>query len=230
MSDDFRPENIAWLVLLLPLLAAVAITLFTRRDGKFSSQISIAAVVLSFLVSCGLFLMFRESSLVNPGAMATADSLDKRFAREGLTGPLHCIPTIVKDNFLTYDLPTSAGSLALKDWRPTHDAFLVKRVRAAGAIVLAKSNMAELAFSPNETVSSVLPGYSRNPYALDRVTAGSSGGTAAAVASNFGAVGLGTDTGNSIRGPSSHQARRARSGFITARTPAPTSRCPRSRR
>ena len=144
--------------------------------------------------------------LVNPGAMATADSLDKRFAREGLTGPLHCIPTIVKDNFLTYDLPTSAGSLALKDWRPTHDAFLVKRVRAAGAIVLAKSNMAELAFSPNETVSSVLPGYSRNPYALDRVTAGSSGGTAAAVASNFGAVGLGTDTGNSIRGPSSHQA------------------------
>ena len=144
--------------------------------------------------------------LVNPGAMATADSLDQRFAREGLTGPLHCIPTIVKDNFLTYDLPTSAGNLALRDWRPTHDALLVKRVRAAGAIVLAKSNMAELAFSPNETVSSVLPGYSRNPYALDRVTAGSSGGTAAAVASNFGAVGLGTDTGNSIRGPSAHQA------------------------
>ena len=72
--------------------------------------------------------------------------------------------------------------------------------------MLAKSNMAEFAFSPYETVNSILPGYTRNPYALDRVTAGSSGGTAAAVAANFGAIGLGTDTGNSIRGPSSHQA------------------------
>ena len=70
--------------------------------------------------------------------------------------------------------------------------------------MLAKSNMAEFAWSPFETVSSLLPGYTRNPYALDRVPAGSSGGTAAAVAANFGAVGLGTDTGNSIRGPSSH--------------------------
>jgi len=72
--------------------------------------------------------------------------------------------------------------------------------------VLAKSNMDEFAFSPYETVSSILPGYTRNPYSLYRVTAGSSGGTAAAVAASFGAVGLGSDTGNSIRGPSSHQA------------------------
>jgi Asp-tRNA(Asn)/Glu-tRNA(Gln) amidotransferase A subunit family amidase len=86
-----------------------------------------------------------------------------------------------------------------------HDAFMVRRIREAGAIVLAKSNMAEFAFSPIETVSSILPGYSKNPYALDRVTAGSSGGTAAAVAANLGEVGLGTDTGNSIRGPSGHQ-------------------------
>ena len=89
---------------------------------------------------------------------------------------------------------------------PLHDAFQVQRIKAAGAIVLAKSNMAEFAFSPYETVNSVLPGYTKNPYALDRVTAGSSGGTAAAVAANFGEVGLGTDTGNSIRGPSSHNA------------------------
>ena len=86
------------------------------------------------------------------------------------------------------------------------DAFQVARVKAAGAIVLAKSNMAEWAFTPYETVSSILPGYTKNPYALDRVTAGSSGGTAAAVAASFGTVGLGSDTGNSIRGPSSHQA------------------------
>jgi Asp-tRNA(Asn)/Glu-tRNA(Gln) amidotransferase A subunit family amidase len=144
--------------------------------------------------------------VVHPGALAAADSLDRRFAREGQVGPLHCIPVIVKDNFETWDLPTSAGSLALRDWRPNRDAFLVRRVREAGALVIAKSNMAEWAFSPYETVGSALPGYTRNPYALDRVTAGSSGGTAAAVAANFGAVGLGTDTGNSIRGPSAHQA------------------------
>ena len=79
-------------------------------------------------------------------------------------------------------------------------------MKEAGAIVLAKSNMAEWAFTPYETVSSILPGYTKNPYALDRVTAGSSGGTAAAIAANFGAIGLGSDTGNSIRGPASHQA------------------------
>jgi Asp-tRNA(Asn)/Glu-tRNA(Gln) amidotransferase A subunit family amidase len=144
--------------------------------------------------------------VVNPQALAVADSLDRRFAREGLTGPLHCVPMIVKDNFETADLPTTAGSLALEGWRPTRDATMVARVRAAGAIVLAKSNMAEWAFTPYETVSSILPGYTKNPYALDRVTAGSSGGTAAAVAASLGEVGLGTDTGNSIRGPSSFQA------------------------
>jgi amidase len=144
--------------------------------------------------------------VVNPNALRVADSLDRRFAREGITGPLHCIPVIVKDNFETVDLPTTAGSLSLQGFVSNKDAFQVRRIREAGAIVLAKSNMAEFAFSPYETVNSILPGYTRNPYALDRVTAGSSGGTAAAVASSFGEVGLGTDTGNSIRGPSAHNA------------------------
>ena len=144
--------------------------------------------------------------VVNPDALAVADSLDARFRRAGPVGPLHCVPMIVKDNFETADLPTTAGSLSLRGFVSATDAFQVRRVRAAGAIVLAKSNMAEFAFSPYETVSSILPGYTKNPYALDRVTAGSSGGTAAAVAANLGEVGLGTDTGNSIRGPSSHQA------------------------
>src|SRR5207302_2254107 len=104
------------------------------------------------------------------------------------------------------DMPTTAGSLSLEGMTAGKDAFMVKRVRAAGAVMIAKSNMAEFAFSPYETVNSILPGYSRNPYDTSRVTAGSSGGTAAAVAASFGAVGLGSDTGNSIRGPSSHQA------------------------
>lgn len=144
--------------------------------------------------------------VVNAAALATADSLDARYRRAGPTGPLHCIPMIVKDNFETTDLQTTAGSLALKGWLPRRDATMVARIRAAGAIVLAKSNMNEWAFSPYETVNSILPGYTKNPYVLDRVTAGSSGGTAAAVADNEGTVGLGTDTGNSIRGPSAHTA------------------------
>jgi amidase len=144
--------------------------------------------------------------LVNPDAAKEAAELDRRFAQSGLTGPLHCVPMIVKDNFETRGLRTTNGALAFASYIPAEDAFLVKRIKEAGALVLAKSNMAEWAFSPFETVSSILPGYTKNPYALDRVTAGSSGGTAAAVAASLGLAGLGTDTGNSIRGPSSHQA------------------------
>jgi amidase len=144
--------------------------------------------------------------LVNPEVRKEAAELDRRFAQSGLTGPLHCVPMIVKDNFETKGLRTTDGALALASFIPKQDAFLVQRVKEAGALVLAKSNMAEWAFSPYETVSSILPGYTHNPYALDRVTAGSSGGTAAAIAASFGLVGLGSDTGNSIRGPSSHQS------------------------
>lgn len=144
--------------------------------------------------------------VLNPDAEKEADELDRRFAPAGPTRPLDCVPMIVKDNFETKGMQTSDGALAFAGYLPENDAFLVKRVKEAGAIVLAKSNMAEWAFSPYETVNSILPGYTRNPYALDRVTAGSSGGTAAAVAASMGLVGLGSDTGNSIRGPSSHQA------------------------
>src|SRR5580698_757048 len=144
--------------------------------------------------------------VLNPDATKEADELDRRFAQSGLTGPLHCVPMIVKDNFETAGLQTTDGALAFAGYKPKQDATLVARVKAAGAIVLAKSNMAEWAFSPVETVSSILPGYTKNPYALDRVTAGSSGGTAAAIAASFGLVGFGSDTGDSIRGPSSHQS------------------------
>ncbi len=144
--------------------------------------------------------------ITNPEALKQADAMDQRFKQAGLSGPLHCIPTIVKDNFETIGLQSANGSLALAGFVSNKDAFQVRKIKDAGAIVIAKSNMAEWAFTPNETLSSILPGYTKNPYALDRVTAGSSGGTAAAVAASFGTVGLGSDTGNSIRGPSSHQA------------------------
>jgi amidase len=145
--------------------------------------------------------------LTNPRAMARADSLDTALRRTGeLTGPLHGIPFIVKDNFDTHDMPTTGGSASLEGSMPADDAFQVRRIREAGAIVLAKSNLAEFAFTALETVGSMLPGFTFNPYALNRVTAGSSGGTAAAVSANMGLIGLGSDTGNSIRGPSSHNA------------------------
>jgi amidase len=143
--------------------------------------------------------------LLNPEALADADRLDAEFKRTHALRPLHGIVVIVKDNYDTKGLQTTGGSLAMKGVVPTTDAFMVKRLREAGAIVLGKSNMAEWAFSPYLTESSIA-GITRNPYALDRVPAGSSGGTAAAVAASLGEVGLGTDTGNSIRGPSSHNA------------------------
>jgi amidase len=144
--------------------------------------------------------------MTNPEALKTADDLDRRFRQSGPVGPLHCVPVLVKDNFETLDMPTTAGSLALKDMMTGKDAFVVKRLREAGAVMIAKSNMAEFAFSPVETVNSILPGYTRNPYDTSRVTAGSSGGSAAGTAANFAAFGLASDTGDSIRGPAAHQA------------------------
>jgi amidase len=144
--------------------------------------------------------------LVNPEALSVADDLDRRYKQSGLVGAMHCVPTLVKDNFETRDMPTSAGSLSLKGMTTGKDAFVVKRLRDAGAVMIAKSNMAEFAFSPVETVSSILPGYTRNPYDTTRVTAGSSGGSAAAAAANLTLIALATDTGNSIRGPAAHQA------------------------
>jgi len=143
--------------------------------------------------------------VINRQALGDADRLDQEFARTHKLRPLHGIAVIVKDNYDTKNLQTTGGSLAMKGFLPSEDAFMVKKLREAGAIVLAKSNMAEWAFSPYVTMSSIA-GTTRNPYDLERVPAGSSGGTAAAVAASLGEVGVGTDTGNSIRGPSSHNS------------------------
>jgi Asp-tRNA(Asn)/Glu-tRNA(Gln) amidotransferase A subunit family amidase len=127
--------------------------------------------------------------LINPRALARADSLDTVLRRTGmLSGPLHGVPFIVKDNYDTHDMPTTGGSASLAGSMAADDAYQVRKIREAGAIVLAKSNLAEFAFTALETVGSMLPGWTFNPYALNRVTAGSSGGTAAAVAANFGLV------------------------------------------
>jgi len=142
---------------------------------------------------------------INPEALEIAKILDEEYTKTGVLRPLHGVPLIVKDNINTKGLPTTAGSLALRDFIPEEDAFIIKKLVDAGAIIIAKSNMAEWAFSPMHSESST-HGTTRNPYNLAHVPAGSSGGTGASVAANFGTIGLGTDTGNSIRGPSSHGA------------------------
>jgi amidase len=119
-------------------------------------------------------------------------------------GLLHGVPIIVKDNYDTKDLQTVAGSKSLEGWIPPDDAFLVTKLREAGAIIIAKSNMHEFAYGI--TTLGSLFGQTRNPYALDRNPGGSSGGTGAAIAANFAAAGMGSDTCGSIRIPASHNS------------------------
>lgn len=141
----------------------------------------------------------------NPKAIDKARALDAKFALRGKMQKLHCIPVILKDNYDTADMPTEAGAIALKGSIPPDDAFLVKRLRDQDAIILAKSNMGEWAFSPDHTISST-HGETRNAYDRTKVPAGSSGGTASAIAANLGIIGMGTSTGNSIRGPAAHSS------------------------
>ncbi len=141
---------------------------------------------------------------VNPHALAVADKLDAALQATGaLSGPLHGIPVIVKDNLDTADLPTTSGVACFKDFVPARDAFIVARLRAAGAILLAKASLSELSMGLADTINSVLPGFTRNPYNPAYASGGSSGGTAVALAASFGTVGLGTDTGGSVRAPAS---------------------------
>ncbi len=139
--------------------------------------------------------------MVNPKALEIADKLDKKFNEKGFVGPLHGIPVMLKDNVDTGDMETTAGSLSLEGVIPPDDAFLTRKLKEGGAIILAKVNLHEFAVG-GETISSIL-GQTLNPYDLERTPGGSSGGTGASIAANFGLVGIGTDTINSIRSPAS---------------------------
>lgn len=141
---------------------------------------------------------------VNAKARAEAAALDAERRAGKVRGPLHGIPIILKDNYDTGDMPTTAGSLALANSQPAKDGFVVQQLRAAGAIVLAKSNMHELA--AGITSISSIGGQTRNPYDPARCPGGSSGGTGAAIAASFAAVGWGSDTCGSIRIPSAFGA------------------------
>ena len=136
---------------------------------------------------------------VNPGAREEADHLDAAFKSSGFVGPLHGIPIVLKDQADAKGMPTTLGSLLFKDYYPDRDAFVVEKLKKAGAIIIAKATLGEL--GGGDTHGSLF-GSTKNPYALDRTPGGSSGGTAASVAANFGTVGIGQEGFASIRRPS----------------------------
>lgn len=139
---------------------------------------------------------------LNPRALDIADAMDAAWRNNrAVCGPLHGIPILLKDNFDTADMPTTGSALALKDSRPKKDAFTVARLKAAGALVLAKTALTELAMGGTTTGS--LHGQTLNPYDLTRTPGGSSGGTGAGIAANYAVLGVGSDTYQSIRSPSS---------------------------
>ena len=187
-------------------IPVVEATIAGVQEAIFSGRTTCRMVVQAYLDRIEAHEdQINAITVVNPAALNRADELDAALAAGDEPGPLFCVPMLVKDNFDTHDMITTAGSIALATSIPPDDAFMVRRIREAGAIVLAKTNMAEWAFSARQSVSSSFD-TTRNAYALDRVPAGSSGGTASGVAASFGLIGLGSDTGNSIRGPSSRLA------------------------
>ncbi len=136
---------------------------------------------------------------VNPKALEEADRLDVAFKTSGLSGPLHGIPVIVKDQMDVKGMPTTLGSILFKNYYPDRDAFVAEKLKKAGAIILAKTTLGEL--GGGDTFGSLF-GFTRNPYALERTAGGSSGGSGAGVAANFATIAVGEEGFASIRRPS----------------------------
>ncbi len=137
---------------------------------------------------------------INPRAIDTARALDEERESSGPRGPLHCIPVLLKDNIDTHDMPTSNGSVILKDAIAPDDAYITRALREAGALILGKASLGE--FAGGNSFNSV-DGQTLNPYNVLRGAGGSSSGSAVAVAANLAVVGVGTDTSTSVRGPAS---------------------------
>jgi Asp-tRNA(Asn)/Glu-tRNA(Gln) amidotransferase A subunit family amidase len=181
--------------------AAIADEQKAMAEGRITSK----ALVQAYLVRIAAF-DHRGPALnalitLNPNALGQAEALDRERAAKGPRGPLHGIPVIVKDNYSTADMQTTAGTMALLGFVPSSDAFQVRKLREGGAVIVGKSNLHELA-SGITTVGSAF-GQTLNPYDPARNPGGSSGGTAAAIAASFAAAGMGSDTCGSIRIPAS---------------------------
>jgi amidase len=187
------------------------ITIAKLQEGMTAGRFSAHSLVRKYLArikaidSAGPAL--HSVIETNPDALAIAMALDRERKERGPRSPLHGIPMLIKDNIDTFDrMATTAGSLALVGANPARDAFLVGKLRAAGAVILGKSNLSEWAnirSSRSSSGWSARGGLTRNPYALDRNTSGSSSGSAAAVAASLCVVAVGTETDGSIVSPSS---------------------------
>jgi amidase len=145
---------------------------------------------------------------VNPQAIAEAKAMDAKLAasKGRIPGPLFGIPVIIKDNLDAAGMPMTSGFQGWKNYFPPTDAPVVAKIKAAGGIIIAKSSLSEFARGGGDNINSVLGGFARNPYNTAFATGGSSGGTGASLASSFGVVGIGTDTGGSVRMPAAHNA------------------------
>jgi amidase len=186
-------------------------TIADLADGMKSGRYTARSITESYIAQIEAIdrkgPLLRSVIELNPDALAIADGLDRERKEKGPRGPLHGIPVLIKDNIATSDrMATTAGSLALVGSKPPGDAFLVKQLRRAGAIILGKTNLSEWAnIRSNHSTSgwSARGGLTRNPYALDRNTSGSSSGSGAAVTASLCAVAVGTETDGSIVSPSS---------------------------
>lgn len=177
-------------------------TIDSVHHALYSGLTTCREVVSSFLARIEAH-NHRTNAIIslNPNALAIADSLDDQLSAGSATGPLFCIPILLKDNFDTEDMPTTGGALALAKSQPMEDAPTVAALKEAGAVILGKANLHELALE-GISVSS-LGGQTINPYDSTRTPGGSSGGTGASVSSSFCVFGTGTDTVNSLRSPAS---------------------------
>jgi len=172
------------------------------HDALFTQSYTCREIVSSFISRIEEFNPTVNSVIsLNPDAFAIADQMDVQIASGNATGSLFCIPILLKDNFDATGMNTTGGCLGLAENRPTADARAVKAFKEAGAVILGKTNLHELALE-GLTVSS-LGGQTVNPYDRTRTAGGSSGGTGAAIAANFAILGTGTDTVNSLRSPAS---------------------------
>ncbi|KAK4187323.1 amidase signature domain-containing protein [Podospora australis] len=177
-------------------------TIESVHDALFSRETTCREIVSAFIARIEEFNPTLHAILsLHPDALSVADHLDQRIAAGNTTGPLFCIPVLLKDNFDAVGTNTTGGCLALANNRPLVDAPTVTELKRAGAVILGKTNLHELALD-GLTVSS-LGGQTLNPYDLTRTPGGSSGGTGAAIAANFAILGTGTDTINSLRSPAS---------------------------
>jgi amidase len=204
----------AFIVTLLPALGTVTAQRTVDLDEVTIADVNAAfakgtltseRLVQMFLARIQAFdrqgPMLRSVITVNPKAIETARALDAERKSKGPRSPLHGIPIVVKDNIDTADMPTTGGSVLLEGSIPPDDAFVIQKLHAAGAVIIAKANLSEFA---SAATRSSIGGPILNPHDLARSPSGSSGGTGVALAAAFAMAGLGTDTGGSVRGPSTN--------------------------